>query len=196
MVKITNEYGDKYTGKLGNAIYQKVHGQQVRRKSYKQTKDPSPSQLQVRTKFKEAIAWIKTLTSNQKTGLKSYYKTSRLGYDPAYPVNWYNFAKWLYIKNPYYELLNIYTNEYKIHHPGILKITEKDLQGTVMFTDDNLSSLEGGAFCTNYHKTANVFASFIELTLVTGQIFTYPITPPITSLIYCDILYCNPIYCK
>ena len=41
MVKIENEYGDRYTGKSGNAIYQGHYGRTIRRKSYQQNKTPS-----------------------------------------------------------------------------------------------------------------------------------------------------------
>ena len=195
MVKIENEYGDVLTGKSGNAIYQKFYGQQIRRKAYKQTKPPSKAQQNIRQKFKDALAWIKTLTYEQKNALKTYYRNSKLSYDPNYPVNWYNFAKLIYIKNPTFEILNESNNQYRILHPAIKKIEEKSSSGLLLFSVDNLSSFIDQNYTEHYEHTPETITSQITLTTLSGLEYNYIIGELLEELIYCDIRYCDPNYC-
>jgi len=195
MVKVENEYGDVLTGKSGNAIYQKFYGQQIRRKAYKQTKPPSKAQQNIRQKFKDALAWIKTLTYEQKNALKTYYRNSKLSYDPNYPVNWYNFAKLIYIKNPTFEILNESNNQYRITHPAIKKIEEKSSTGVTLYIIDDLSSFEDEQYTESYNHIPVIGTTQIILTTLSGLQFSYLEGEITTELIYCDISYCDPNYC-
>lgn len=196
MVKITNEFGDKYTGKQGEAIYQKHYGTQIRRKAYKEDKEPSKRQIQVRNNFKDATSWVKSLSYEQREDLKKFYKTSKISYSNGYPVNWYNFAKWIYIKKPEFQILDSETNDYQIDHPSIVSIKEMDEYGFVHFYESNISTFQDLNLNKKYIKTPTPYTTKIIVTLLTGLIYEYIITSTITSLIYCDIKYCNPLYCK
>jgi len=186
LVKIENDFGDVLTGKCSNAIYQKHYGRQIRRKGYKETKEPSPQQIKQRNKFKDAIAWVKTLTSEQRIGLKNYYETSKLGYQKNMPVNWYNFAKYCYIKNPIFQILDDVNNSYNLIHPSILRVVEKSLDESIIYIIDNLTVLENGVLCDNFHRTPEILTAYIELTLITGQIYTYYIEPVKTTTLFFD----------
>lgn len=189
MVKIVNEFGDVLTGKCSNAIYQKHYGRQIRRKGYKEKKQPSPAQLKQRNKFKDAIAWTKSLTTEERIGLKNYYETSKLGYQKNMPVNWYNFAKYVYIKSPTFTILDPTNQTYQIKHPSILKITEKASDGSIINIIDNLSDYENGIITDNYTGTPNIITNIIEVMTMPGLLFEYIISPYTATSKYFDSKY-------
>lgn len=175
MVKIENDFGDVLKGKSGDKVYQLHYGRQIRKQNHKETKEPSPLQLQVRNKFKLAIEWVKTLSSTQRIGLKRYYESSKLGYSPKYPVNWYNYAKKIYIKNPEFTLQDPNINKYKISHPGIKTIIEFDSLGNQVFKIDDLSVLEDGVIAESYNKVCETLTSRVRVVTLPGMYFDFNI---------------------
>lgn len=175
MVKITNEFGDVLKGKTGNAVYQEHYGRQIRRKAYKENKKPSESQIQVRNNFKKSIEWVKSLTHEQREDLKSFYKNSNLSYSAGNPINWYNFAKWLYIKKPEFRILDPETAKFEIKHPALYSVTIKNPLGFILYQETGISSFNSLFLNKKYIFTPVSDASTLIITLLTGLDFEYTI---------------------
>jgi len=194
MVKIENEYGDRYTGKSGNAIYQGHYGRTIRRKSYQQNKTPSKKQLQTRQRFKEALKNIKTLNHDQILFLKKVYRILKEKNPRRWPVNWYNFAKLCYIKIPKFKILDSYSNEYQITYFTIYNVKEKTPSGTVIFDSGPLSSPDTGSFLETYSKIPNNINVEIEVQILPGVSHSYFIGEKETGLTFFDSLFFDSRY--
>lgn len=197
LVKITNDFGDNYVGKSGNAIYQKQWGQQVRRMGYKEKKEPSIRQQEVRQRFKDAIQWVKDLPFEDRRSLKQLYETTSIAYDKKYPVNWYNFAKWLYIQDPKFSILNVITNEYKISHPALLSVKEYDVHNVLRYSSDILSTFDSPNLDKSFVHTPISYDSRIEITLLTGLTMTQvlgSVVVPVAEMLYYDSKFYEIIY--
>lgn len=189
MVKIENIYGDKYTGKSSNAIYQKQYGQQIRRKAYKQNKSPSKKQIETRNRFKEAIQQVKNLSSADVQIIKKFYHILKERNPRQWPVNWYNFAKLCYLKQPTITILNPETLEYQITYFSIYQITEKTVSGLTLYDSGILSNPETGQFHKTYNKTPEPITNNIEITVLPGITHTHQIRQPSASLKFFDNRY-------
>lgn len=168
MVKITNVLGDIKTGNSGDYIFQRVHGKQVMRKGYKQKKPPSPAQLEARSRFKESINWVNSLTSIEKSGLKELYHKQFPSYTKGQPSTWYNYGKWLYIKTPKITTINSTPREYEVSHPAIQTINYYDDIKRSIVSFDDLSSLEGSIATSTYHIEVPLYIHAIGLTTLCG----------------------------
>jgi hypothetical protein len=186
MVKIENEYGDQYTGKSSNAIYQGHYGRTIRRKGYKQRKPPSKKQIETRNRFKEAITKIKQLTPNQVQNIKKIYRFLKENNPRSWPVNWYNFAKLCYIKKPKITILNPTTNEYHITNFLIYQIIEKTALDSIVYDSGILSSPETNQFLSSYTKTPETLTDYIQITILPGITHTHIIRPFTTGMKYFD----------
>lgn len=168
MVKVENEYGDRYTGKCSNAIYQGHYGNTIRRKGYKENKPPSKKQLQTRQRFIEATEKIKSLTYEQIQYIKTVYRILKEKNPRQWPVNWFNFAKKLHIKIPEFQIIDIYTNEYKIKYFNIYQVIETNPYGTILFDSGILSSPDAGTYHNTFQKIPDPNTALIEITILPG----------------------------
>lgn len=168
MVKVNNIFGDIKKGKQDNAIYQLKYGQQIRRAAYKEVKDPSPRQITQRNLFKDAVEWVKSLTSSEKTSLKKYYRKTYHSWKPGEPSTWYNWAKTFVMTTPSLKYVASYPYTYTITHPSILKIEELNSYGEVLFSSDGLSDLLSEKITNNYTKDPNPQTTTIRITTLPG----------------------------
>ncbi|MCC7569981.1 hypothetical protein KO465_01385 [Candidatus Micrarchaeota archaeon] len=194
MVKIENEYGDKYTGKYSNAIYQQHYGRQIRRKGYKQRKPPSKKQIETRERFKEAIQNIKQLPYDQVQSIKKIFRILKEKNPRSWPVNWYNFAKLCYIKTPKVTILDPETFEYQVTYFSIYQVVEKTASGLIVYDSGIISSPETNQFLQTYQKTPETRTKYIEITVIPGITHTHPLRPILTSLKYFDNRYFDNRY--
>lgn len=186
MVKIENEYGDRYKGKSSNAIYQDHYGKQIRRKSYKQTKPPTPKQLETRQRFKEAIQTIKSLSYNQIQDIKKFYNILKEKDPRKYPVNWYNFAKWLCIKQPKTIILNQTNKEYKINHINIYQVIELSSNNVPVYDSGQLSTPSIGSLLQNFQKIPSLGAVSLKIYPVDGIYHTFQLEEKQFELLFFD----------
>lgn len=194
MVKIENEYGDRYKGKAGNAIYQDQYGRQVRRKSYQQKKPPSKAQILTRQRFKEAIQTIKSLPYNQIQDIKKFYNILKEKDTRKYPVNWYNFAKWLYIKKPKLTIIDSLTNQYKIQHVNIARVEEKTQYLTTTYDSGKISDPTSGDFLKKYIKIPELDTALVEIYVLNDISHTIKIRKLSEDTQFFDIRFFDPRY--
>ena len=194
MVKIENEYGDRYKGKSSNAIYQEHYGKQIRRKNYKQTQPPTPKQLQTRQRFKEALKNIKTLNHDQILYLKKVYRILKEKNPRSWPVNWYNFAKLCYIKIPKFKILDPYTREYQVDNFSIYQVKEKTSFGDVIFDSGPLSAPDKGTCLEKYIRKPEHYAVEIQIIVLPGIIHTNLIGETEIGLLFFDSRYFDSRY--
>ena len=194
MVKIENEYGDRYKGKSSNAIYQGHYGRTIRRKSYKEIKNPSPSQVKTRNRFKEATQKIKELNFDEIQGIKKFYRYLKEQNPRKWPVNWYNFAKQLYIKQPTITILNLSNMEYQIDYLNIYKVQEKTESGLIVYDSGVLSNPKGGETLQKFSKIPSLIATKIVIIPILGITHEYQIRKSLTSLRFFDIRFFDNLY--
>lgn len=181
MVKIVNEFGDVLKGKTGEAIYQGHYGRQIRRKSYKKNDNPSSKQIQVRKRFKDSIIWVNSLTFSQKQNIKHLFKNQFPSYEKGQPTTWFNYAKWLYLSNPKFSIIDSSNNCYKINHPAIMNIEEYDSSMNLIYSSQNLSDLSDLSLYSSFIHTPSPEVSSIQVTTLTGLlfVFTLPALAPV-----------------
>ena len=175
MVKIENTYGDTYTGKTSNAIYQRHYGNQIRRKTYKQNKSPSKKQLETRNRFKEAIQQVKNLSPADVQIIKKFYHILKERNPRQWPVNWYNFAKYLHLKRPEIKIINPSTLEYQINYFNIYQVHEIDSTGNIIYNSGNLSDPEIGKLQNYYTHTPDINTITLLISPSPGIIHEYQI---------------------
>lgn len=186
MVKIENEYGDRYTGKSGNAIYQGHYGKTIRRKGYHETGTPSPRQVQIRNRFKEASTLIKNLPYEHRQGIKNIYHYLKEKEPRLWPVNWYNFAKQIYIKKPEFIITDKSNNEYQINYLSIYRIQEISADNTVLFDSSYLSDPFNLIFLKIFKKVPHPNTTIIKIFPIPGVFHEVNIIPVISSLRFFD----------
>ena len=196
MVKLRSTIGLKLKGKHGNFIFQDVNGDQVLRQGYKEKKEPTPQQLEVRERFKLAVSWAKNLSTAEKRYIRQYYKELYPSWVPGQPSTWYNFAKSFVLTVLKFELVNAEQRTYLIEHPGIVSVYQYDSNNILIQSIENLTILSDLKFKNKLVITALNSTTTIIITTLGGASYTFNINPAITELIYCDINYCNPNYCK
>jgi len=178
MVKIQNVFGDIKKGKQDNAIYQLHYGRQIRRVAYKEKIQPSLRQINQRIRFKDAVLWVNSLTSPEKTNLKKYYSKSYQSWKPGQPSTWYNWAKTFIMKKPELNLSASSPYTYFINHPAILKIEELDDSGGVVYTSNNLSNITAMVFKDHFSKDPNTDTVSLRVTTLPGIVFEYDLDVP------------------
>lgn len=194
MVKIENIYGDRYTGKSSNAIYQGYYGRQIRRKGYKQTTPPSAKQIQTRQRFKEAIQQVKNLSSVDVQSIKKIFRILKEKDPRSWPVNWYNFAKLCYIKTPKITILDPETLEYQVQYFSIYQVVEKTASGLIVYDSGIISAPETNQFQNQFQKTPETITNYLEITVIPGITHTQQIRPFATILKYFDNRYFDNRY--
>jgi len=189
MVKIDSTIGMKFKGKIGDFIIQDVNGQQVLRKGYKENKIPTKEQVEVRNRFRDAAAWVKSLSPEEKKELRRYFRTIYTSYEKGQPSTWYNWAKTLHMTTPDFQVLDSVTFEYSIKHPGILKIEEFNSSGVLIHSATNLSSILDSQYLTFFTNLPQDGVTSVRLTTISGAIYEYgkPITviTPVDSCFPC-----------
>jgi len=173
MVKVNNIFGDIKKGKQDNAIYQLKYGQQIRRAAYKEVKDPSPRQITQRNLFKDAVEWVKSLTSSEKTSLKKYYRKTYHSWKPGEPSTWYNWAKTLVMKKVEFSYSHEYPYNYVVHHPAILKVEELSEGGDLLFETNNLSNINNLKFTNNFSSTGARDCHTVVVTTLPGVVYEF-----------------------
>lgn len=197
LVKIINEFGDNYVGKSGNAIYQKQWGTQVRRMGYKEKKAPSVRQLEVRQRFKDAIEWVKDLDFTDKQALIKFYNNSNYAFDKNYPVNWYNYAKWIFISDIKFSISSKDSNVIIINHPAISSIKVYNSTGVLVQTLSDLTDYTTSTVCTDYSISMPSDGGSILVTTYPGIEKTYGISVPVipvSEMLYYDSRYYESEY--
>lgn len=175
MVKIKNIYGDICIGRKDNAVYQRKYGQAMRR-VYNDNKPPAtPLQEAQRDKFKEGIAYAKSLSKAEIGAIKEYMKEKNIGWNDGDPIHWFNWAKNLSLITVEFNVFNEVTQEYRVKHPAISKIEELDADRNIVFTIDDLSNILDKRFLDTYIQTPIGSCRFVRVTTLPGKVFEYPI---------------------
>lgn len=173
MVKISNVFGDITTGKHGMAVYQRKYGRGMRR-LYKEVKpSQSVAQLNQQKSFKDAIAWVKSLSFHEKNAIKAYCKRNKVGFREGEPIHWYNWAKSLGMTRPKFAVINSETGKYKVAHPSLLKIEEISVQGDVLFSVDELSDVLEDRYQSVFQQTPSDGVSLVRVTTLPGMVYDY-----------------------
>lgn len=87
MVRIQNKQGEFKRGKQEGAVYQGFYGRQIRRKREDKKKTKSQKQLEVQKRFKQGLAFAKSLSIEERKTLQSYISSHALN------LTWHNYAK-------------------------------------------------------------------------------------------------------
>ena len=186
MVKIHNVFGDTWIGKYHDKIYQRVHGQQVRREGFKRPYPMSPVQELQKQKFQEFTEWWRSQTREDKETIKEQFKEEGIEQkDPKYPTA-YHYLLGLGLHPINMKLVDSETVTYLIEHPCIYKIKEVDSNGNVIKTHDNLSDPYTFDFTSQYTLTPTYEAdSIIVYTPFNHQEkFKLYVVPEIPSILY------------
>jgi len=175
MVRVTNIFGDITTGKSGEAVYQRKYGRGMRR-LYKEVKpSSSPGQKEQNDNFKHTIAWIKTLTFQEKQAVKRYYTDKKIGVNNGEPIHWYNWLKNLGLKKPLYRIMNENTGVYQIKHDAIYSVEEIDNKGNVINIVENLSDILDSRYLGVFQQKPSDLAVKVKLTILPGLTYEYPV---------------------
>jgi len=100
MVKITNLHGDIKLGKQGECVYQRVHGQQVRRLLSPKRGIESKAQAKHRQLFRFALAWRRQLTRDNKLFLEGYAIANGIVDGYGIPLTWSRLALKIALEKP------------------------------------------------------------------------------------------------
>ena len=150
MVKIHNVFGDTWIGKYHDKIYQRVHGQQVRREGFKRPYPMSPVQELQKQKFQEFTEWWRSQTREDKETIKEQFKEEGIEQkDPKYPTA-YHYLLGLGLTPINIKLIDSETATYLIEHPCIYKVEEVDSEGNIIQTHNNLSNPYTFDFTSQY----------------------------------------------
>jgi len=98
MVKIVNLAGDVKIGKQGEVVYQRKHGQQIRRMAAPKRAIPSKAQLEHRQLYRAALDWRKQLSLANRRYLESYCYSNRVVDRYQIPLPWSKFALKIYLE--------------------------------------------------------------------------------------------------
>lgn len=104
MVKIENQFGDVKTGKQGAAVYQRVHGKQVRRRYQPHKNADTVMQQKQRARFTKGIDFWNSLTVAEKRFLKSYMETAGITAPDGHETTLYSFVKKIAMTVPEVEM--------------------------------------------------------------------------------------------
>ncbi|KKN21800.1 hypothetical protein LCGC14_0921800 [marine sediment metagenome] len=98
MVKIVNQFGDVKIGKQGEVVYQRKHGEQIRRQVSPKRAIPSQSQLAHRQLYRAALDWRKQLSLANRRYLDGYCISNWIVDSYKLPLAWSRFALKLYLQ--------------------------------------------------------------------------------------------------
>ncbi len=168
MVKVRNIFGDEYKGKQAEKIFQKKYGQQIRREGFKREYESTPWQVAQMERFRKGVEFWKSLSYEQKEKLKKYYKEHVGGYIPGVPGTWVNWVKVFAMQVPRFEILDKEAKKYRITHQGIKKVTEKDVDGNVVFEANGLSDIDELRFQKTFEQFAKKKSRKVEVTTLAG----------------------------
>lgn len=168
MVRVNNIFGDITTGKSGEAVYQRKYGRGMRR-LYKEVKpSSSPGQIEQNENFKKTIAWIKTLTAQEKQAVKKYCREKKIGNKIGEPIHWYNWLKSLGLKKARIRLIDEENMRYRIEHNAIFSVREIDSFGKVKVEIDGLSDLLDSRYLDVFEYDKKYADSILEVTTLPG----------------------------
>lgn len=99
MVKITNPLGDVKIGKQGEVVYQRRHGEQIRRMAAPKRAIPSQRQIDHRQLYRAALDWRKQLSLANRRYLDGYCLANHIVDDHAIALPWSRFALKIYLEH-------------------------------------------------------------------------------------------------
>jgi len=99
MVKIINPLGDLKIGKQGEVVFQRRHGEQIRRTVSPKRAMPSEAQDKHRQLYRDALAWRKQLSRANRRYLEGYCITNGVVDRYQIPLPWHRFALKLYVEH-------------------------------------------------------------------------------------------------
>lgn len=111
MVKITNPLGDVKIGKQGEVVYQRRHGEQIRRMAAPKRAIPSQRQIDHRQLYRTALAWRKQLSLANRRYLDGYCIANGVVDRYHIPLPWSRFALKIYLQAVKFHLTNISITE-------------------------------------------------------------------------------------
>jgi len=98
MVKIVNEFGDVKIGKQGEVVYQRKHGEQIRRILSPKRAIASEAQIAHRQLYRDALAWRSQLSLPNRRYLDGYCISNGIVDSYHIPLPWSRFALKLYLE--------------------------------------------------------------------------------------------------
>ena len=197
MVKIHNVFGDQWIGTYAGKIYQRVHGQQVRREGFTRPDPQGPIQEQQKTRFKEFVEWWRSQTTNQKNTLKDKFKEKEIEKKNPQYLTIYHYLLGLGLTPPTIEIVDPDKLTYKVTHPSIQKIEEIDFDGNIVATYDNLSHVYELDFTESQQITPNKNTKIVRVYTPFNQStdFIIRMIKPVTDIPYeliADLTFTTP----
>ncbi|MBA7551682.1 hypothetical protein ES705_44230 [subsurface metagenome] len=98
MVKIKNVLGDVKIGRQGEVVYQRKHGEQIRRLASPKRAMASEAQIAHRQLYRDALAWRKALSLPNRRYLEGYCIANGVVDSYHIPLPWSRFALKLYLQ--------------------------------------------------------------------------------------------------
>ena len=175
MVRVNNIFGDITTGKSGEAVYQRKYGRGMRRLYNKVKPSSSPGQIEQNENFKKTIAWIKTLTAQEKQAVKKYCREKKIGNKIGEPIHWYNWLKSLGLERPKFKVINESKGTYQISHNAIYSVEELDSSGRVVNFVDDLTNILDFRYLKQFQQDPSTITTIIKVTVLPGIIYEYPV---------------------
>ena len=169
MVKIHNVFGDTWIGKYHDKIYQRVHGQQVRREGFKRPDPQGPIQEQQKQRFKEFVEWWRSQTTSQKDTLKGKFAEKGVEKENPQYITVYHYLLGMGLTPPRIEIIDPDKLTYKVTHPSIHRIEEIDFNGNIIATYDNLSNVYELEFTGSQQLTPNEHTRSVRVYTPFGQ---------------------------
>ncbi len=169
MVKIHNVFGDQWIGKYSGKIYQRVHGQQVRREGFKRPDPQGPIQEQQKQRFKEFVEWWRSQTTSQKDTLKGKFAEKGVEKENPQYITVYHYLLGMGLTPPRIEIIDPDKLTYKVTHPSIHRIEEIDFNGNIIATYDNLSNVYELEFTGSQQLTPNEHTRSVRVYTPFGQ---------------------------
>jgi len=186
MVKIHNVFGDQWIGKHSGKIYQRVHGQQVRREGFKRPDPQGPIQEQQKKRFREFVEWWKSQTTSQKDSLKEKFTEKEIEKENPQYTTVYHYLLGLGLTPPRIEIVDPDKLTYKVTHPSIHRVDEIDFYGNIVATYDNLSHVYELDFTESQQITPTDHTKIVRVYTPFGQStdFTIRMVEPVTGIPY------------
>ncbi|GAH58226.1 unnamed protein product, partial [marine sediment metagenome] len=98
MVKIQNVMGDVKIGKQGEVVYQRKYGEQIRSLAAPKRAIVSEAQIKHRQFYRDALAWRKQLSRQNKRYLEGYCIANGVIDSYGIPLAWSRFALRLHLQ--------------------------------------------------------------------------------------------------
>jgi len=155
MVKIVNAFGDVKIGRQGEVVYQRKHGEQIRRLAAPKRAIPSQTQIDHRQLYRASLDWRSGLSLANRRYLEGYCIANGVVDSYHIPLSWSRFALKLYLQHVKFAIIVKPT------------LTEVEKEGKDQ-AYDNLADHDGQAHVYNPRWYAQTFrpAADLELTKV------------------------------